>query len=61
MITRRLNENGETLFTASRNDSSPRHSYYPTGYDSRCSACWLNHSHSENYHTSRIGKDEDQS
>ena len=39
-----------------RNDRSPAHSSYPTGYDSRCGYCWLGGAHSVNYHTQEVSK-----
>lgn len=39
---------------ASADDTSPYHLMYPTGYDARCSYCWLNIAHSEDAHAERI-------
>lgn len=38
-------------------DSSPVHTTYPTGYDPRCSQCWLHIPHTETAHTRRINAD----
>jgi hypothetical protein len=36
-------------------DATTRHSTYPTGYDSRCSCCYLNISHTAAKHAAAIG------
>jgi hypothetical protein len=42
------------VWRANSQDTSPTHHTYPTGYDSRCGHCWLNHSHSEEAHQQQI-------
>ncbi len=44
----------ETMFVVDRNDVTPAHSTYPTGYDGRCHTCWLNYTHSAAYHQQNI-------
>lgn len=38
------------MHLAGRDDSTPSHRTYPTGYDSKCSWCWLGAHHSEAAH-----------
>jgi hypothetical protein len=45
----------ETSFAASPGDLSPRHDHgIGGGYDSRCSCCYLNFSHTQEYHAAAI-------
>lgn len=44
----------ERVMSDGEHDDSPRHETYPTGYDSRCSCCWLNISHTEMVHAGRV-------
>lgn len=43
----------ERFFATGAHDLSDHHSIY-LSYDSRCSACWLNHSHTRDYHHAQI-------
>lgn len=45
----------EKTMAAGPGDKSSRHSTYPTGYDSRCSCCYLNITHTEELHAKEIG------
>lgn len=56
-----LNELGEKYHAAGPDDSGIRWSTYPTGYDSRCASCWLNHSHTQDKHHQSIARHEAQS
>lgn len=47
-------DNGDRYHAAGPDDSGTRWSTYPTGYDSRCASCWLNHSHTEDKHRQSI-------
>ncbi len=50
--------NGETyrVFRFGDDDASKIHLTYPTGYDSRCSMCWLGYSHSERAHRHGVNR-----
>ena len=39
-----------TRWAASADDTTPRHSTYPTGYNARCGHCWLGASHTRALH-----------
>ncbi len=54
-----INERGEKFHAAGPNDSGIRRSTYPTGYDSRCASCYLNHSHTEDRHAQSIARHEE--
>lgn len=45
---------GGHVHVVSASDHSPQHHTYPTGYDSRCSWCWLNAAHSEAAHLAYV-------
>lgn len=47
----------ERVFCAGPDDASPMHSTYPTGYDSKCSCCYLNITHTDALHERRTGKE----
>lgn len=40
----------ERSMCTGRDDRSPHHATYPTGYDARCGCCWLNIPHTEAFH-----------
>lgn len=50
----RRDEDGHTTHLAGPDDVSAYHHQYPTGYDSRCSWCWLGYSHSEDAHAASL-------
>lgn len=39
---------------ASKDDKTPEHMTYPTGYDPKCGMCWLGYGHSEAYHQQAV-------
>jgi len=39
-------------------DTSPVHSTYPTGYDSRCGWCYLNANHTQDEHRANVERAE---
>lgn len=43
-----------SIHLAGRDDDSPAHRTYPTGYDSRCSWCYLHANHTEQAHTAEV-------
>jgi hypothetical protein len=45
------------VWGTARDDTSPAHITYPTGYDSRCSYCWLGQGHTEAAHTASLDGD----
>ena len=49
----RYDEHGH-LHVLSRDDHTPEHHMYPSGYDSRCGMCWLGAPHSDALHEDRI-------
>lgn len=53
-----INERGEKYHAVGPDDSGIRWSTYPTGYDSRCASCWLNHCHTEDKHRQSIARHE---
>ena len=55
-----INARGEKFHAAGPNDSGIRRSTYPTGYDSRCASCYLNHNHTEDKHAQSIARHEEQ-
>ena len=53
MIVTQYRESGHVHAT-SHDDTSGYHQTYPTGYDPRCSWCWLGYPHTENAHREYI-------
>lgn len=44
----------EYCHAAGRDDRSPPHRTYPTGYDARCGMCYLNAPHTDEYHDEEV-------
>lgn len=44
----------ERSMCTGKGDASPRRSTYPTGYDSKCSACYLGATHTEDLHAAKV-------
>jgi hypothetical protein len=48
---------GGWLHLADRDDATPQHMTYPSGYDANCGWCWLNAGHTEAAHESALEMD----
>jgi hypothetical protein len=47
----------ESAMALNHSDTTPHHSKYPTGYNSKCSCCYLNITHTEALHARKVGKE----
>lgn len=56
VVSGELTSYGERLVIhlVAADDDSPAHRMYPTGYDHRCSWCWLGAAHSEAAHLASV-------
>jgi hypothetical protein len=53
-LVRHDDDRGYGIRVTGRDDRSPIHLTYPTGYAAECGYCWLGGNHSENYHNAQL-------